>query len=287
MNNRGKPHPVWYGVMCLKIGHSRARRRSAQLQSFRAPRTRQPVAIFGLLGSNYNYPVPKADLSKKPAEVAAMFDQVAATYDITNDLLSLGQDRIWRRKVASLVNSKSGQSILDLAAGTGSSSVVFVKPGVRVVAGDFSEGMLAVGRKRHPELEFVFADATKLPFTDAEFDTVTISFGLRNVVDTELALREMLRVTKPGGQLVICEFSRVQPKLLRWCYEFYLKRLLPLASGLASKTPEAYSYLSESIAAWPDQQKLAALISKSGWSQVKFQNLTFGVVALHTAVKAN
>ncbi len=216
-----------------------------------------------------------------------MFDQVAATYDITNDLLSLGQDRIWRRKVAALVNSKSGQSILDLAAGTGSSSVVFVKPGVRVVAGDFSEGMLAVGRKRHPELEFVFADATKLPFTDAEFDTVTISFGLRNVVDTELALREMLRVTKPGGQLVICEFSRVQPKLLRWGYEFYLKRLLPLASGLASKTPEAYSYLSESIAAWPDQQKLAALISKSGWSQVKFQNLTFGVVALHTAVKAN
>ena len=216
-----------------------------------------------------------------------MFDQVAATYDITNDLLSLGQDRIWRRKVAALVNSKSGQSILDLAAGTGSSSVVFVKPGVRVVAGDFSEGMLAVGRKRHPELEFVFADATKLPFTDAEFDTVTISFGLRNVVDTELALREMLRVTKPGGQLVICEFSRVQPRLLRWGYEFYLKRLLPLASGLASKTPEAYSYLSESIAAWPDQQKLAALISKSGWSQVKFQNLTFGVVALHTAVKAN
>lgn len=228
----------------------------------------------------------KADLSKKPADVAAMFDQVADTYDITNDLLSLGQDRVWRRKVAAAVSSVAGQAILDLAAGTGSSSVAFLKPDVRVVAGDFSEGMLAVGRKRHPELEFVFADATALPFTDAEFDTVTISFGLRNVVDTEQALREMLRVTKPGGKLVICEFSRVQPKLLRWGYEFYLKRLLPLASRLASKTPEAYSYLSESIAAWPNQEELAAIISKSGWTQVKVQNLTFGVVAIHSAVKA-
>lgn len=230
--------------------------------------------------------MPKADLSKKPAEVAAMFDQVAATYDLTNDLLSLGQDRFWRRKVANSVNSRAGQSILDLAAGTGSSSVAYLKPNVRVVAGDFSEGMLAVGRKRHPELEFVFADATNLPFTDAEFDTVTISFGLRNVVDTERALREMLRVTKPGGRLVICEFSRVQPRLLRWGYEFYLKRLLPFASRLASKTPEAYSYLAESIAAWPNQEQLAALIEQAGWTQVKVQNLTFGVVALHSAVKA-
>ena len=213
-----------------------------------------------------------------------MFDQVAETYDLTNDLLSFGQDRAWRRVVAKLVSAKSGQSILDLAAGTGSSSVVFAKPGVRVVAGDFSEGMLAVGRKRHPQLEFVFADATNLPFKDAEFDAVTISFGLRNVVDTKAALTQMLRVTKPGGKLVICEFSRVTNPLLRPLYNFYLNRLLPAFSRLASKTPEAYSYLSESILAWPNQQQLAKLISDAGWSQVAYKNLTFGVVAVHTAV---
>lgn len=226
----------------------------------------------------------KADLAKKPAEVAAMFDQVAETYDLTNDLLSFGQDRAWRRVVAKLVSAKSGQSILDLAAGTGSSSVVFAKPGVRVVAGDFSEGMLAVGRKRHPQLEFVFADATNLPFKDAEFDAVTISFGLRNVVDTRAALTQMLRVTKPGGKLVICEFSRVTNPVLRPLYNFYLNRLLPAFSRLASKTPEAYSYLSESILAWPNQQQLAKLIQEAGWSQVAYKNLTFGVVAVHTAV---
>ena len=213
-----------------------------------------------------------------------MFDQVAETYDLTNDLLSFGQDRAWRRVVAKLVAAKSGQSILDLAAGTGSSSVVFAKPGVRVVAGDFSEGMLAVGRKRHPQLEFVFADATNLPFKDGEFDAVTISFGLRNVVDTSAALKQMLRVTKPGGKLVICEFSRVTNPVLRPLYNFYLNRLLPAFSRLASKTPEAYSYLSESILAWPNQQELAALISEAGWTQVGFKNLTFGVVAVHTAV---
>jgi demethylmenaquinone methyltransferase/2-methoxy-6-polyprenyl-1,4-benzoquinol methylase len=127
--------------------------------------------------------VNKADMAKKPAEVAAMFDSVAESYDRTNDLLSFGQDRIWRRQVLKTINPQAGQTVLDLAAGTGSSSVVFAKPGVKVIASDFSEGMLAVGRKRHPNLEFVFADATKLPFADATVDAVTISFGLRNVVD--------------------------------------------------------------------------------------------------------
>ena len=143
----------------------------------------------------------KADLNKQPTAVAAMFDAVAPTYDRTNDLLSFGQDRIWRTKVKAAVAPEAGQSILDLAAGTGTSSVSFLKPGVRVVASDFSEGMLAEGRKRHPQLEFVFADATKLPFKDGEFHATTISFGLRNVVDVPKALREMHRVTKPGGEL--------------------------------------------------------------------------------------
>ena len=214
-----------------------------------------------------------------------MFDDVAKTYDIANDLLSAGQDRAWRKATAAAVASKGGQSILDMAAGTGSSSVAFLKPGVRVVAGDFSQGMLAVGRQRHPQIEFVFADATALPFEANEFDTVTISFGLRNVVDTSKALREMLRVTKPGGKLVICEFSQVQNRLVRPFYNFYLAKLLPAVSRLASKTPEAYSYLSESISAWPNQQQLAQMVADAGWSEVEVRNLTFGAVALHIATK--
>jgi len=215
-----------------------------------------------------------------------MFDEVAETYDRTNSLLSFGQDRAWRKKVLAAVSPKSGQAILDLAAGTGASSVVFKQQGVRVVAGDFSQGMLAVGRQRHPEIEFVFADATALPFEKNEFDAVTISFGLRNVVDTSKALREMLRVTKPGGRLVICEFSQVVNPVLRGLYNFYLSKVLPGFSRLAAKNQGAYGYLSESILAWPNQQKLAAIISEAGWQEVRVVNLTFGVVALHIATKA-
>jgi demethylmenaquinone methyltransferase/2-methoxy-6-polyprenyl-1,4-benzoquinol methylase len=229
--------------------------------------------------------VSKANLDKKPAEVAAMFDQVAPTYDRTNDLLSMGQSRLWRSKVAKAVDSKSGQVILDLAAGTGSSSVAFVKPGVKVIATDFSEGMLAEGRKRHPELDFQFADATKLPFKDASVDAVTISFGLRNVVDVEAALLEMYRVLKPGGRVVICEFSKVALPVFKSLYNFYLTRVLPKGSGLFSKTPEAYTYLAESIVAWPDQAGLAVSLIDAGFENVSFRNLNFGVVAIHTGFK--
>jgi demethylmenaquinone methyltransferase/2-methoxy-6-polyprenyl-1,4-benzoquinol methylase len=229
--------------------------------------------------------VSKADLSKQPAQVAAMFDEVAPTYDKTNDLLSFGQSRLWRGIVAKAVDPKSGQSVLDMAAGTGSSTVAFTRPGVRLVAGDFSEGMLAEGRKRHPEIEFVFADATKLPFKAKEFDATTISFGLRNVVDVEAALSEMFRVTKPGGRIVICEFSKVTNPLLRPFYNFYLRKVLPAFSSLASKTPEAYAYLSESIDAWPDQRTLAAKIEKAGYEKVTFRNLSFGIVAIHVGFK--
>ena len=214
-----------------------------------------------------------------------MFDEVAPTYDKTNDLLSFGQSRLWRGIVARAVDPKSGQSVLDMAAGTGSSTAAFARPGVRLVAGDFSEGMLAEGRKRHPEIEFVFADATKLPFKAKEFDATTISFGLRNVVDVEAALSEMFRVTKPGGRIVICEFSKVTNPLLRPFYNFYLRKVLPAFSSLASKTPEAYAYLSESIDAWPDQRTLAAKIAKAGYEKVTFRNLSFGIVAIHVGFK--
>lgn len=227
----------------------------------------------------------KANLDKKPAEVAAMFDEVAPTYDRTNDLLSLGQSRLWRSRVAKAVASESGQTILDLAAGTGSSSAAFAKPGVKVIATDFSEGMLAEGRKRHPELDFRFADATKLPFENESVDAVTISFGLRNVVDVPKALGEMLRVLKPGGRVVICEFSKVTLPVFKQFYNFYLTRILPKVSGLASKTPEAYSYLADSIMAWPDQAGLAVELIDAGFENVSYKNLSFGVVAIHLGFK--
>ena len=227
----------------------------------------------------------KANLDKKPADVAAMFDEVAPTYDLTNALLSFGQDRRWRKIVRDAVFPESGQKILDLAAGTGASSAAFTGPGIQVVAGDFSEGMLAVGRKRHPDIEFVFADATKLPFKDAEFDAVTISFGLRNVVDVEKALAEMYRVVKPGGLLVVTEFSSPTFAPFRTIYTNYLMRALPAIARKTSSNPDAYIYLAESIKAWPDQKGLAAEISAAGWVDVTWKNLTGGVVAVHKARK--
>ena len=215
-----------------------------------------------------------------------MFDEVAPTYDLTNDLLSLGMTRRWRGLVANAVDPKSGQTILDLAAGTGSSSVAFAKPGVKVIATDFSEGMLAEGRKRHPELDFRFADATNLPFEKQSVDAVTISFGLRNVVDVPKALSEMFRVLNPGGRVVICEFSKVTLPVFKQLYGFYLTKVLPKLSGLASKTPEAYSYLADSIVAWPSQEGLAKQLEEAGFQNVNYKNLIFGVVAIHTGFKA-
>lgn len=229
----------------------------------------------------------KADLAKQPADVAAMFDSVAESYDRTNDLLSFGQDRIWRKRVLREVNPVAGQTILDLAAGTGSSSIVFLKPEVKVIASDFSKGMLEVGKKRHPELEFVFADATQLPFKDASVDAVTISFGLRNVQQPKKALSEMMRVLKPGGKVVICEFSQVSVPVLKQLYSFYLKRVLPRLSKLLAKNMGAYEYLAESILAWPNQKQLVGWLEEAGFEQAGFRNASFGVVAIHSARKAS
>ena len=229
----------------------------------------------------------KADLAKKPEAVAAMFDSVAKSYDRTNDLLSFGQDRIWRKRVLKEVDPKPGQVVLDLAAGTGSSSIVFLKPGVRVIASDFSNGMLEVGRQRHPELEFVFADAMKLPFENNSLDAVTISFGLRNVEKPKVALQEMLRVLKPGGKVVICEFSRVTVPGIRNLYEFYLKRILPRLSSLLAKNSAAYDYLADSILAWPKQKELASWLTEAGFTDVNYKNASLGVVAIHSAKKGS
>lgn len=225
-------------------------------------------------------------MAKNPNQVAAMFDSVAESYDKTNDLLSFGQDRIWRKKVLAEVAPVAGQTILDLAAGTGSSSIVFLKPGVKVIASDFSNGMLEVGRKRHPELEFVYADATNLPFENNSVDAVTISFGLRNVQEPKKALAEMHRVLKPGGKVVICEFSQVSTPIFSNLYGFYLKRILPRLSSLLAKNKGAYDYLAESILAWPNQKELLNWLSAAGFVSAKYRNLNLGIVAIHSARKA-
>lgn len=223
----------------------------------------------------------RASLDKEPHEVAAMFDGVAARYDLTNDVLSMGQTRAWRRAVATAVDARPGERILDLAAGTGTSSVPFQQAGASVVACDFSLGMLGVGRSRNPELGFAAGDALRLPFRDGVFDAVTISFGLRNVTDTTAALREMRRVTKPGGRLMVCEFSHPTNGPFRTVYIEYLMRALPSIAQRVASNPDAYVYLADSIRAWPDQRGLATLIGASGWSQVAWRNLTGGIVALH------
>jgi demethylmenaquinone methyltransferase / 2-methoxy-6-polyprenyl-1,4-benzoquinol methylase len=215
-----------------------------------------------------------------------MFDAVARRYDITNDVLSLGQDRRWRRAVVEAVAPQRGDRVLDLAAGTGTSSEPFAIAGAIVVPCDFSLGMLEVGKHTRPGLAFTAGDATRLPFADASFDSVTISFGLRNVVDPDEALREMARVTRSAGRLVVCEFSHPTSRLFRTVYVEYLMRALPPVARLASSNPEAYVYLAESIRAWPDQPALAARIAGTGWSQVHWRNLSNGIVALHRARRA-
>lgn len=230
----------------------------------------------------------RADLGKDPKRVSGMFDQVAAAYDRTNSVLSLGNDRFWRVATLRAVAPQRGERILDLAAGTGTSSMAFVPSGAHVVAADFSRGMIEEGRRRHgdvPNLEFVQADATDLPFADGEFDAVTMSFGLRNVIDPRRALRELRRVTRPGGRIVVCEFSHPPSRAFDGLYRFYNDRVLPIVAKAVSSNAEAYDYLNESIRDWPDQPTLAGWMRDAGWDDVAYRNLTFGIVALHRGIR--
>jgi demethylmenaquinone methyltransferase/2-methoxy-6-polyprenyl-1,4-benzoquinol methylase len=225
----------------------------------------------------------RAALDKDPRDVASMFDGVARRYDLTNTVLSLGQDRHWRRATRSALRIGPGDKVLDLAAGTAVSTVELAKSGAWCVAADFSVGMLGAGEAR--KVPKVAGDATRLPFADGVFDAVTISFGLRNVADPQAGLREMARVTRPGGRLVVCEFSTPTNALFATVYKEYLMRALPRVAQAVSSNPDAYVYLAESIRAWPDQARLAHQISGAGWSAVRWRNLTGGIVALHAGYK--
>lgn len=227
----------------------------------------------------------RATLDKDPREVAAMFDDVAAKYDLTNDVLSLGQDRLWRRAVIAAIDAQAGQTVLDIAAGTGTSSEPLADRGIDVVPADFSMGMLRVGKKRRHDLGFTAADAMNLPFASNSFDVVTMSFGLRNVADPDAAMREFLRVTKPGGRFVLCEFSHPVNKAFRTVYSEYLMRSLPAVARKVSSNPDSYVYLAESIQAWPDQRAMGERIAAAGWDRVEWRNLSAGIVAVHRAVK--
>ncbi|MBF6172831.1 demethylmenaquinone methyltransferase [Nocardia blacklockiae] len=225
----------------------------------------------------------RASLEKQPHEVASMFDGVAKRYDLTNTVISGGQDRYWRWATRKALQLRPGERVLDLAAGTGVSTLEFAKSGAWCVATDFSQGMLAAGRFR--KVPMVAGDATALPFADAVFDAVTISYGLRNVSDPDAALREMLRVTKPGGRLVVAEFSTPVFPPFRTLYMEYLMKALPRVARAVSSNPDAYVYLAESIRAWPNQPQLALRLADAGWSAVKWRNLTGGIVALHRGYK--
>ena len=229
----------------------------------------------------------RADLGKDPEEVSSMFDAVARRYDLVNDLLSLGQTKRWRKKVQTIINPSPGMKTLDIAAGPGSSSEPLFKAGADVTSLDFSEGMLAQGRKARPYLKFVKGDALNLPFDENQFDVTTISFGLRNTHDFKKALKEALRVTKVGGRMVIVEFSTPTFAPFRILYMNYLMKALPKLARRTSSNPAAYVYLAESIRAWPTQEQLAADMSAAGWTNPSWVNLTGGVVAVHTAIKGS
>ena len=223
-----------------------------------------------------------------------MFDALAGRYDMMNDILSMGQVRLWRKRVQRILQAGPGERVLDLAAGTGTSSVTFAVSGANCVACDFSFGMLQAGQARltardplrdktRGRVAFAAGDALRLPFRDGAFDAVTISFGLRNVHGARDALAEMRRVTRPGGRLVVCEFSRITVEPIDMIYRRYLTGVLPTVARRAARNPEAYEYLAESISDWPAQRELADVIRAAGWSSVRWRDLTLGVVAIHVA----
>jgi demethylmenaquinone methyltransferase/2-methoxy-6-polyprenyl-1,4-benzoquinol methylase len=232
----------------------------------------------------------QVDKDAKADMVAGVFHSVAARYDLMNDLMSGGIHRIWKRFTIELSGVRRNNSVLDIAGGTGDLAARFselVGPGGRVVLADINDSMLQVGRDklldqgRQGNIEFVQADAQYLPFPDNSFDCVTIAFGLRNVTDINLALRSMLRVLKPGGRLLVLEFSKPENELLSKAYDTYSFHVLPVMGRLVANDGDSYQYLAESIRKHPDQETLQGMMEAAGFERCRYSNLAGGVVALH------
>ena len=226
----------------------------------------------------------RADLEKQPYDVATMFDGIAKRYDLMNDVAALGQVGMWRELMVEALEITPGDKVLDLAAGTGTSSTAIAGTGARVVAADFSLGMMAEGRRRGAPVPFVGADAQHLPLATDSFDAAVISFGLRNVQDPRAGLAEMTRVVRPGGRVVVCEFSTPTWTPLRTVYEKYLLRALPAVASRIATSVDAYEYLAESILEWPDQESLRRWFLDAGLERAQYRNLSGGIVALHRGV---
>jgi demethylmenaquinone methyltransferase/2-methoxy-6-polyprenyl-1,4-benzoquinol methylase len=237
----------------------------------------------------------EVDKEAKAGLVAEVFDSVAARYDVMNDLMSAGIHRLWKRFTIELSGVRKGNAVLDIAGGTGDLAARFaeiVGPEGRVVLADINGAMLEVGRDklldtgRQGNIEFVQADAQDLPFPDDSFDCVTIAFGLRNVTDKDKALRSMLRVLKPGGRLLVLEFSKPANPLLSRAYDTYSFRVLPFMGKLVANDSESYQYLAESIRMHPDQETLKDMMEDAGFSRCEYHDMTGGIVALHKGIKA-
>jgi demethylmenaquinone methyltransferase / 2-methoxy-6-polyprenyl-1,4-benzoquinol methylase len=224
---------------------------------------------------------------KDVALVQQMFDRVAPRYDVANTVFSLGLDRHWREVAAHVVAPRPGAVVVDVAGGTGALAAALAARGARVMVADLSLEMVRVGARRSRRaVWWTVADALRLPLADASVDAVTIAFGLRNLNDTRAGLAEFRRVVRPGGQLAILEFSRPVRPVLQAVYGRCVLGLLPHAARLFTSNPAAYGYLARSIAAWPDQRGLAAIVRDSGWERVRWKNLSGGIVALHHAVRS-
>ena len=237
----------------------------------------------------------EVDKDDKASMVADVFHSVASRYDLMNDLMSGGVHRIWKRFTIELSGVRKGDAVLDIAGGTGDLAARFaniVGADGRVVLADINDSMLMVGRDKlldtghQGNIEFVQADAQFLPFPDDSFDCITIAFGLRNVTDKDTALRSMLRVLKPGGRLLVLEFSKPGNDLLSKAYDTYSFRVLPLMGRLVANDPDSYQYLAESIRMHPDQETLKGMMEDAGFIRCEFHNMTGGIVALHKGIKA-
>ncbi len=233
-------------------------------------------------------------VEEKVKKVADVFHSVAGKYDLMNDLMSGGVHRLWKKLTIEQSGARRGHTILDIAGGTGDLTMRFsriVGPTGKVVLADINDSMLKVGRDRLMDrgvagnVEFVQANAECLPFPDNTFDVITIAFGLRNVTDKDAAIRSMTRVLKPGGKVMVLEFSKTDNPALTKLYDFYSFNILPKMGQLIAGDSESYKYLAESIRMHPDQETLKSMMQDAGLVNCKYQNMTGGIVALHTGIK--